>query len=54
MFRILVLIYRTLKLYEEGAISRVKNNKQKRVYKKYKNKKYQNTRMYTCNLNKQK
>lgn len=47
MFRILILICGTLRSYEEGAISRVKNNEQKRAYKKYKNKKYQNDRMYS-------
>lgn len=38
MFRISDLICGILKSYEEGAISRVKNNTQKKVYKKYEDK----------------
>lgn len=38
MFRISDLICGILKSYEEGAISRIKNNTQKKVYQKYKDK----------------
>lgn len=49
MFRILELINvknTFLKLYEEGAISRVKNIAQKRLHKKYKDKECQNDGTY--------